>query len=140
METFFFYGSLMDDDVVRAILSRRLRTLAPRPATLRGYRRVYAAGTMYPAIVPKHSATVDGLLVSGIGRKDRIKLDRFEGVGYAAVPVVVTVDDGGDETGLVYLPKRGLRVTDKEWTLSVWQRRDKPQCRTDWQGVLRPHR
>lgn len=140
MPAFFFYGSLMDDEVVQAILSKPLRILRPRAAVLPGYRRVYVAGTLYPAIIQDSHSRVEGLLVSDVTRQDQLKLDRFEGVGYAAQPVDVLVAEDIREIGLVYQPKRGLRLTDKVWSLSEWQRKHKARCRPDWQGPLRSHR
>src|SRR5512134_3020809 len=75
---FFFYGTLMDEDVRRAVLG--VRALAPvERATLEGWRRVKKAGVSYPVIVRARNHKVDGVLMHGIDRRAHELLLEYEG-------------------------------------------------------------
>ncbi|MBL8834369.1 MAG: gamma-glutamylcyclotransferase, partial [Rhodospirillales bacterium] len=48
---FFFYGTLIDPDVRRAVLGR-LAPASVEPATLKGWRRFSAKGVTFPIARP----------------------------------------------------------------------------------------
>ncbi len=137
---YFFYGTLTDDDVVRAILGRGLRALGAEPATLQGYRRVYAAGAIYPALIAAATETVDGMLAHRLTTTDIRRLDHFEGAGYGAHPLTVERLNGDSLTAMVYLPNARIRLSTRPWTLAHWQRLHKRKSRPDWDGPVRAHR
>ncbi|XP_011006654.1 PREDICTED: AIG2-like protein isoform X3 [Populus euphratica] len=57
----FVYGSLLADDVVRALSSRIPQS---SPAILNGYHRFSIKGRVYPAILPVESKKVSGKVCS----------------------------------------------------------------------------
>ncbi len=63
---FFFYGTLMDPDVCRAVIGTRAESLEVRPALLTGYRRVRASCGNYPVLLRRRGGLVPGLLVEGL--------------------------------------------------------------------------
>lgn len=121
---FFFYGSLMDADVRRLVLGR----LAPadaEPATLKGWRRVRLAGVSYPGVVRDARGSVAGTLVRGLGREARQRLIRYEGDGYALIPVTVATAAGRDCEALTFVSGEALKRAPGTWDFAVWQRQHK---------------
>lgn len=63
--------------------------LTIRSAMLHEYRRQRVKHADYPAIVPKHSATVRGAFVTGLSDMDVRRLDLFEGSRYERRKVTI---------------------------------------------------
>lgn len=123
---YFFYGTLMDDDVRRVVLGRR----APRtvtPAVLEGWGRVLVAGASYPAIVRRAGARVDGVLARGIDAAAARRLDRYEGAEYVAIEAEVrTSARSTPVTAIVFVPRPGhVRTRAGKWDFDIWRRRRK---------------
>jgi Gamma-glutamyl cyclotransferase, AIG2-like len=121
---FFFYGTLMDEDVRRAVLG--VRALAPtESAILEGWRRVKMAGASYPMIVRARNHRVDGILMHGIDRRAHEMLQLYEGDEYAMIGVVVAAA-GAMVSARMFVPRPGLPVRGRgPWDLATWQRRHK---------------
>jgi Gamma-glutamyl cyclotransferase, AIG2-like len=121
---FFFYGTLMDADVRRAVLG--VRAVAPaEPAILEGWRRVKMAGVSYPVIVRARGQKVEGVLMHGVDGRGREMLQTYEGDEYAMIGVEVAAGDKRLEAK-VFVPRPGLTVRVRgPWTLEAWQRRFK---------------
>jgi hypothetical protein len=121
---FFFYGTLMDEDVRRAVLG--VRALAPAErATLDGWRRVKKAGVSYPVIVRARNHKVDGILMHGIDRRAHELLLEYEGDEYAMIGVEVRAGDA-KVSARMFVPRPGLPVRGRgPWDLAAWQRRHK---------------
>jgi len=135
----FFYGTLLDADVRRAVLGpRRTERLCLAPARLYGFRRVRASVGDYPILKPQPGAAVDGALVydpaaiegAGAPALDRTALTRiahFEGDEYVLRQRSVWLRQGGWATAWIFLPTHARYLTGKRWDLARWQRRSKPQ-------------
>jgi gamma-glutamylcyclotransferase (GGCT)/AIG2-like uncharacterized protein YtfP len=128
----FVYGTLMDADVRNLVLGRPLEPAQLQPATLKHMRRVYIAGRLYPMIVPRRGATVDGLLLLSLTDEDYVRLDAFEGADYGRERQAVSplADDGSEgEPLLAWIYRtRGLgpRPSPRDWRLEEWRKREKP--------------
>jgi gamma-glutamylcyclotransferase (GGCT)/AIG2-like uncharacterized protein YtfP len=75
----FAYGTLVAEDVVRALLGR---VPPAAPARLEGYARYALRGRVYPGIVPQAGAHTDGVVYEGLDAVSLARLDRFEGSLY----------------------------------------------------------
>lgn len=118
---FFFYGTLMDADVRRAVLGRR-REIAVGPATLHGWRRVALAHESYPIIVRDSGGTVEGLLARGLDAAARARLCVYEGPDYELTGAVVHTAAGAVDAH-VFVPAPGWRPEARgDWDLAAWQR------------------
>jgi hypothetical protein len=121
---FFFYGTLMDEDVRRAVLG--VRALAPAErATLEGWRRIKMAGVTYPMIVRARNHRVEGILMHGIDRRAHEMLQAYEGDEYAMIGVEVRT--AASTIGArMFVPRPGLALRGRgPWDLETWQRRHK---------------
>lgn len=125
MSRFFFYGTLLDSDVMALVLGRRLPPGAFVPATLPGHARRRAKGASYPIVVRDLCAEVPGAIVRGLAARDVARLAAYEGPGYRVVPLRVRVA-GAMTTVSVFEPVRSkLQPSGEPWELSLWQRRSK---------------
>src|SRR5262245_16469921 len=91
LTTLFTYGTLMYPEVLEALL---LRTLSGTPAVLRDYERRRIEGKPYPGIFPCAGASVPGVMYSELDRLTLELLDRFEGMLYSRVEVVLETGSG----------------------------------------------
>ncbi|MBI3199162.1 MAG: gamma-glutamylcyclotransferase [Rhodospirillales bacterium] len=122
---FFFYGSLLDNDVTALVIGRRLPPGAWVPASLAGYTRRKARGVSYPVVVPDPKGEVQGAVVGGFSRKEVERLSAYEGPRYRIAPLKVRID-GKLTVVSVFEPKeKAFQPVDGEWSLTLWQRRDK---------------
>ena len=60
----FFYGTLMDVDVVAKVLARPFAERELVPAFLRGWRRLAVRNASYPVILPDPASRVEGRLLA----------------------------------------------------------------------------
>lgn len=84
----FLYGSLMEPQVLAALLGRVPET---RDATLEGYHRYRIKDRPYPGIRPLQGAKVSGILMFGLTERERRIFDLFEGSDYDKVEVTATI-------------------------------------------------
>ncbi|OHC80276.1 MAG: hypothetical protein A3G73_01710 [Rhodospirillales bacterium RIFCSPLOWO2_12_FULL_67_15] len=126
MADYFFYGSLMDADVLSAVAGERIAPSRLVPARLPGYERMGASSGVFPIIVADSGAVegVEGILVRGIGPAAARRLVRYEGQGYMLMKRPVTTADGRDEA-FVFIPARPGRSSGKAWDFETWRRRHK---------------
>src|SRR3979409_2603900 len=103
MMRFFFYGTLLDYDVIALVLGRRLPPAAFVPASLPGHARRRAKSATYPIVVRDPRGAVPGVVVGGLSARDVALLADYEGPGYRVVPLRVRVA-GGMPTGWVLAP------------------------------------
>lgn len=119
---FFFYGTLLDAGVRRAVLGGK----APKrltPGTLIGWRRFKAVGASFPIVVADGRGRVAGLLAHDITPAARALLDAYEGEGYRAERWIVEREDGGRVKALVYVPdgSNAVRPSKEAWDPAEWQ-------------------
>lgn len=131
---FFFFGTLMDADILSAVIGRQVTGDMLKPAHLDGFRRVAVDGASYPIIVPDEDSVVDGCMVAGISPEERQMLEAYEGQGYRVVTTWIDARAERREV-LMFEPVDGaFRTTGQEWDLAHWQRHEKP---TFLEGVRR---
>ena len=118
----FCYGTLMDMDVLAAVLRRDVSSISSFPAGLAGFRRVRARDHTFPILLPSPGDRVEGLLLAALEPEDITRLDAYEGPGYARH--VVEVSTGrGPERAEIYLPHMVLEDSGEGWDLEEWRRR-----------------
>ena len=120
---YFFYGTLIDPEVLYTVIRRPVASADRRPALLRGFRRVYRRGADYPVLVPDGSRAVEGIVVSGLGQRDVALLGAFEGNEYRAHLLPVRLRSGQMVRARVFLPGPGCEASGEDWTIEEWRSR-----------------
>ncbi|MBT0961275.1 gamma-glutamylcyclotransferase family protein [Denitromonas iodatirespirans] len=120
----FTYGSLMCEDIFRAVTGQPCRT---EPAALAGYRRHPVRGEDYPGIRPAGDATVDGVLYHGVSPAALARLDAFEGAHYLREAVEVRTVGGAMVAAWVYVfhPAQAHRLAPGDWDAAAFKRHGK---------------
>jgi hypothetical protein len=121
----FFFGTLMDLDVLAYLLERPLDLDDLRPASVAGFRRVRARGASYPVLVPQSGARVQGRLLRRATSRDIARINHYESGEYLAELRQVVTADGTEIAAWLYLGLDHLQGSDEPWSLEAWQARDK---------------
>lgn len=132
----FFFGTLMDGDVLAAVLGRPVTPDSMEPARLRGWRRVGIAGRTYPMLTPHATGTVDGLLVHGLDQGDCARLDHYEGPEYRVGLLTVRRGDGREVAAETYLCRPEIMAGRDEWRLETWRLRHKRAALTRIRALM----
>lgn len=126
--TFFFFGTLMDREVLTQVLGRAVREAEIVPARVHGFRCVRTAREPYPTLVPAFGGVVDGILLRGVGLRDEARIRHFEHDDYAARWLTVQVEGEGPVAARAFFARAELGATDEPWRLEGWQRAHKAAC------------
>jgi hypothetical protein len=118
---FFFYGSLLDPAIRRAVMGPRAERCRIVPAALDGWRRCRRQEPLYPILQRAPGATVQGCLVQDVDAAAAARLSAFEGPAYRTALVRVRRDAGGIAEAYVFLPKRRL-ASPSRWDPADWSR------------------
>ncbi|RAU20679.1 gamma-glutamylcyclotransferase [Paramagnetospirillum kuznetsovii] len=124
----FFFGTLMDVEMLSAVLGRTPAAAEREAAFLRGMRRVYVANRPYPMLIPQAGGRVEGLLVHGLGDRDIERLGYYEGWEYVPEPVTVRTLAGREVATEMFTASSGVLPDSRDWKLDLWQRKHKPEA------------
>jgi CBS domain-containing protein len=122
---FFFYGTLLDHDVMALVIGRRLPPSAFVPASLGGHARRRVKGASYPIVVRDPRGEVPGAVVGGLSARDVARLTAYEGPGYRVVPLRVRSAESMITVSVFEPVQSRLQPSGELWDLGLWQRRDK---------------
>lgn len=126
MTSMFFFGTLMDRNVLGRVLGRPVREGELTAATLDGYARLAVVGASYPVLVARPAGEVDGILFRPLDRRERARIDHLESEEYAARTIAVRAA-GREIDADCYMPLDGVfEVTDEPWRLAEWRRHHMP--------------
>lgn len=125
MARFFFYGTLLDADVMALVIGRRLPPAAFAPAILSGHSRRRAKGATYPVVIPDPGDEVRGMVVGGLTARDVARIAAYEGPGYRIAALKVWIS-GRLTTVSVFEPVVArLQPSEAPWDYAVWRGRHK---------------
>jgi Gamma-glutamyl cyclotransferase, AIG2-like len=134
---FFFDGTLIEPEILHAVLRRAVHPARRRNAVLRGYRRVYRKGASYPVLIADAASDVEGIVVSALTTPDVALLTAYEGPEYEIRELSVRLSGDGFVRAKVFLPRAACEASRVPWTtLEGWQRR----YRRTFVRRLLPHR
>jgi len=122
---FFFYGTLLDAEVRRAVMPHLADDLLLQPARLQGYRRVRARRATYPVLVGHPRRAVDGLLAGGLDARALFRMAQFEGDRYLPRRLGVRAADGRFLHAWVFMPARASHAASGDWCIRRWRSRHK---------------
>jgi gamma-glutamylcyclotransferase (GGCT)/AIG2-like uncharacterized protein YtfP len=120
---YFFYGTLLDADVRRAVLGSVAIGSPSQPARLEGFRLAGLSGTPYPVIVAGEGH-VEGRVFTLATPRARERLRSFEGGAYIESVQCVCGASGEMLRARLFMPRHALR-SNGEWSFERWRRIDK---------------
>jgi hypothetical protein len=121
----FCFGTLMDADVRRLVVGHPVLDPAPRPALVRGWRRVRVPREAYPVAVPSPKDALDGLLVGPLTARELDRIRFFEGYEFSLEVQVVEVD-GRAVPALMCMATERIGAHPEPWDFDDWRDRHKP--------------
>tara|TARA_E500000318_G_scaffold76301_1_gene70897 strand:- start:147 stop:632 length:486 start_codon:yes stop_codon:yes gene_type:complete len=120
---YFFFGTLMDPDVLSLVLGRDPGPLST-VAILSDFARVRVEGEPYPALVEAPGGQVEGLLLSDYVPEDDRRIRFFEDFDFAIEQCSVETASG-PVTALYCGAVRNIAPMDTTWSYSDWMRDEK---------------
>jgi hypothetical protein len=133
--SFFFFGTLMDRDVLEIVLGRPVGEDELVPARLRGYRRVRTARRPYPMLRPDPDGVIEGVLLIEASRRDETRILHFESGEYVDRLTAVRSACGREIEARVFFALAEMGETEEPWEPDSWASRHKAaflqQCR-EW--------
>jgi hypothetical protein len=116
---FFFYGTLLDDELRRIVIGR---DVVLDEATLAGWRRRGVAGKHYPMIERDPTGSIAGAVTETLGAGEIARLRHYEGDGYELIAAGIRDRSGAELAAEIFVPLAGSLVGAGNWSLSDWQR------------------
>ncbi len=112
--TLFVYGTLMWPQVLRTLTGSSWVT---EDAVLIGFKRCRIKGAVYPGIKKDSTSSVKGKVVRGLGEKEILILDQFEGDAYERIRVQVKTGSNKEEEVFTYIIREAYKhiLSDQEW-------------------------
>ena len=107
---FFFYGTLIEPEILHAVLRRPVVRAHCRNALLHGYRRVYRRGASYPIIVADAASEVEGIVVSELTARDVARLRAYEGPEYIVHERSLRLSGNGFISAKVFMPRASFGI------------------------------
>jgi|GEM_PF-349923 len=123
---YFFFGTLMDRDVLERVLERSVDPAALAPARLPGYRRMRILRDSFPVLVEDPAAAVDGLVFTSASADEDARILFFEDYDYDMAPCRPVLPDGRVVEATFCGAEEGMQASDEPWELRPWADRHKP--------------
>lgn len=120
----FVYGSLMDEDVRRAILDRDLPTTDCCNARLHGFVTNHFPNETFPVLVQQLGGCVEGQLLYNLAPEDYARINFYEGDEYGFAELEVERSDGSFVTAVYNQSSDELAAT-QPWCFNRWRREEK---------------
>jgi hypothetical protein len=137
-QTFFFYGSLMDLELLEAVLGRKAHDLTLSPGWLKGYVAETAARYSFPTLVENHTGRVDGILAQGLTEADVERIAYFEDEEYTTIIADISTAES-DVAAHVYVATKRLKSSGTPWNFDDWRKHDKPLLLAVTRKVMAEH-
>lgn len=126
-DVFFVYGTLLDEDILRAVLNRTVCDTQMQYGTIAGYQKFTYPGDTFPILIPSPAHSVEGALLFDLSEQDLLRIDFYEGDEYGYAKVEAQLNDGTVINALYNKAADEEIKSDVLWTLDYWQQHEKPQ-------------
>jgi hypothetical protein len=123
----FFFGSLMDRELLALVIGRAIEDLGIEAATIHGFARRRARDESFPVLVPHPGGRVEGVLVMDLTEADIARIQFFEGLDYALAALAVECR-GERMAAQVFLPTARLAAEETAWNFDAWAAAERAFC------------
>ena len=137
--TFFFYGSLMDRDLLEAVIGRRASGIAFTPGWLTGYVAEKAAGNTFPTLVESRTGRVNGVITQGLTQADADRIAYYEDNDEYAAQVIDIATAETDIAAQVFMSATPMMSSGEPWSFDHWKKHDKPLLLAITRKVMTEH-
>lgn len=133
MTNLFVYGTLMDPEIMEHVAGERFES---EPALLKNYGRFRVIDEMFPAIVAKPLATIEGRLYRNVKPKALSYLDEFELILYNRQTVTVHLQNHTKVVADAYIlmDEHREKLSKDIWTLEWFLEHGKEAFRSRYEG------
>ncbi|MEQ8708561.1 MAG: gamma-glutamylcyclotransferase family protein [Rhodospirillales bacterium] len=121
MQVWFFYGTLLDEQVFRAVTRRDLNAFRPQRATALSMARVFLPGQSYPTLIARTGSRTSGLVCQGLPPSVIRRLEAYEGEDYRTRLVPVRLADGRRLAAHTFVAIRSPSLAARRWRPEDWQ-------------------
>lgn len=121
MFDFFFYGTLMDPDLLGLVIARAGPIAGLEVAHLNGYRTASLDGQSYPALKEEAGARATGLLARGLNVEEAARISYYESDLYRIESLEIETAAGQSATAWAFTSGPGM-VMGGEWDFEAWRR------------------
>ena len=124
MRTWFFYGTLLDEDVFRAVTGRALASFNPDPGRALHHRKVFLPGQSYPTLLRSAGKHADGVICRRLPTTVGRDISEYEGPDYVIRRVPVLLDSGTRIAADCFIAKSSPTSAARNWDLESWAASD----------------
>lgn len=117
----FFFGSLMDPDVLSIVLGRPLAEHERVPATLHGYTRLVVSEETYPALRPEPGGKVHGLMAEQLSEEDGRRICFFEGEEFRLEEHELELASGERRRAVAFMLTENYGTEHQHWDFGHWR-------------------
>jgi hypothetical protein len=142
---FFFFGTLRDEGVFRAVIGRPLAAFAATHATLDGHTVERLEDWPYPRLVACPGGRAPGLLVDGFTMAEIDRMNFFEALEYQAREIAVETG-AGVRRAACFLAVERMVSSGLAWRIEEWRvmagdsaRAEAEICMTEFYGRIGRH-
>lgn len=122
----FFFGSLMDLEVLEAVLGRPIGEHELQPAHLPNYCAVRVCDESYPAAITSQGATLNGVLVHGLSEEESQRICYFESAEFDPQQKAVINANGETLHAAMFISTEDTALTSEAWSFEAWQASEMP--------------
>jgi hypothetical protein len=127
---FFFYGSLMDRELLSLVIGRTTDELRMEAATIHDFVCRRALNESFPILVPDPGGRVEGKFVTGLTAADIARLKFYEASDYEDSEYVLTalsVECRGELLpAQVFFPTVHIAADETFWNFETWAAAERP--------------
>jgi hypothetical protein len=127
---FFFYGSLMDRELLALVIGRTGDELRMEAATIHDFVRRRALNESFPVLVPHPGGRVGGALVRDLTAAEIARLKFYEASDYEGSEYALTalqVECRGELLpAQVFLPTAHIAADETVWGFDTWAAAERP--------------
>ncbi|MCR9071975.1 MAG: gamma-glutamylcyclotransferase [Alphaproteobacteria bacterium] len=116
---YFFFGTLMDRDVLELVLGRSVADDAFEAAALYGYHRVRVRKDSFPMLVADPGASVDGIVYRTRNAEEDARILFFEDFDYGLLPCRPRTSEGMVDAMFCGIDT-AVEPSDEPWDLETW--------------------